>query len=100
MIQMHPSENKSCYDPEKQDSKKGLGKLGLSDYKHQVRTGKSWFPNRCDIYMTYRKADLTAVLSKSQVHGSESRLRPCPPKFVDSKEKSSLPSTLTTSVDT
>lgn len=56
---MHPSENKSCYDPKKQDSKKGLGKLGLSDYKHQVTTGKSWFPNRCDIYMTYRKVDLT-----------------------------------------
>lgn len=69
MIQMHPSENKSCYDPEKQDSKKGLGKLGLSDYKHQVRTGKSWFPNRCDIYMTYRKVDLTAVLSKARYVG-------------------------------
>lgn len=34
---MHPNENKSCYDPEKQDSNKGLGKLGLSDHKHQDR---------------------------------------------------------------
>lgn len=97
---MHPNENKSCYDPEKQDSKKGLGKLGLSDHKYQVKTGKSWFQNRSDIYMAYRKVDLIAVLSKSQVRGSESRLRACPPKFVDTKEKSSLPSTLTASVVT